>query len=167
METNKLRRILILGVCLFFVLGLFWGAKAGRLADADFLYKEFLVKLEQGYEMHFLGTFAKEFKYIIFVWTARFLIKKKFCIMIPVFIKGFFIGFAAKIFILTCGIKGIFIYILPCQIFVLGALFISLAAFIYGYKENIDRIHYIKFIFFNVFLILLGTAAQFVILKII
>lgn len=167
MVKNIKGQILIVTVCLFFVLGIFIGCKIGGLYKGEAIAEYFLKEVKFGGDISFWKTFFKEFKYIIFLWIAGGLVKSTKGIMAAVGIKGFFVGFTSFCFVMEAEIKGIFLYVLPCQVFSSAAVILSAAIFLYNKKTKMCLCHMPKMLIFQCFLIFLGIGAEGLILKII
>ena len=154
-------RILILGICLFFALGLAAGVNLMPVLGGsgwDF---------PAGNSVDIKATFYKELKYAVFLWTGGFLLKKESLVITAVILKGFIVGCAAAELMAHGGLAEVLVYIAPLQVFSCAAVILGGAAALYCRCNPVKPGRTILFLIYENFLIFLGVILEAIILKII
>lgn len=167
MENKKSGRILILRVCLFFGVGLFLGWKIGGIMRNPEGFRVFLGRIQGGFQMDVKKTLIKEFKYLIFLWITALFLKKEVLTLNVLMLKGLLTGTALRILAASGGFSFVFLYFAPMQIFSSAALILTAGSGIYNSERNMKNYSGFSLVIRGIFLMLLGLAVEFVILKII
>ena len=159
-------RVLVLGTCLFFAIGLLAGIKLSPIimgAGGSVLTQINTL----GIEADIKATFFKELKYIAFLWICGFWLKREALVITGVILKGFFVGCALAWLFAQGGLRGALVYVVPLQIFSCMAVVLAGGAALYGCGSPVKAKGAFVFLIYEVFLIFLGTVLEVLILKII
>ena len=153
-------RILVLGTCLFFALGIGAGVYFALHVPGEW-------DLPAGTAVDIRATYLKELKYVIFLLISGFLLKKDSLILTCTAVKGFIVGMAALLLYKYAGLRGILVYFAPLQAFSCPALILAGGGGLYACKNHVKTKEIVIFSASVNLLIFFGTVLEAVILKII